>query len=107
LPLLLGSVALTSLIVHASVMTHTTWMSSYWNGGAKAKVSMADPQGQNPQVASQGGAPAFTITVAPAVDAAAATASSFVVTVAPNQTTSGTATPKPPDQLALTTQTTN
>ena len=34
LPLFLGSVAATSLIVHACVMTHTTWMSNYWQGSA-------------------------------------------------------------------------
>jgi light-harvesting protein B-800-850 alpha chain len=32
LPLLLGSVAITSLLVHASILTHTTWFSSYWEG---------------------------------------------------------------------------
>ena len=35
LPILIGSVALTSLIVHYSVLSHVTWMGNYWNGGAK------------------------------------------------------------------------
>ena len=39
LPLFLGSVAITSLIVHFAVLTHTTWMGNYWQGG-HAKTSM-------------------------------------------------------------------
>lgn len=35
LPLLLGSVALIALLVHMSVLNHTTWFSGYWNGKAK------------------------------------------------------------------------
>ena len=34
LPLFIGGVAVTSLVVHASVMSHTTWMSNYWQGAA-------------------------------------------------------------------------
>ena len=34
LPLFIGGVAVTSLVVHASVMTHTAWVSNFWNGGA-------------------------------------------------------------------------
>ena len=41
LPLFIGGVAVTSLVVHASVMTHTTWMSNYWQGAA-AKTASAD-----------------------------------------------------------------
>ena len=33
-PLLLGSVAATSLILHYGLLTHTTWFSHYWNGKA-------------------------------------------------------------------------
>jgi light-harvesting protein B-800-850 alpha chain len=36
LPLFLGSVAVIALLVHFSILTHTTWFSAYWNGGAKA-----------------------------------------------------------------------
>jgi light-harvesting protein B-800-850 alpha chain len=44
LPLFLGAVAVTSLLVHASILTHTTWMGGYWQGGAKkTATSMADP----------------------------------------------------------------
>jgi light-harvesting protein B-800-850 alpha chain len=51
LPLFLGSVAITSLIVHFAVLTHTTWMSSYWQGG-HAKTSMAAPAPNGADVAS-------------------------------------------------------
>jgi light-harvesting protein B-800-850 alpha chain len=39
LPLFLGSVAVTALIVHAEVLSHTTWYSAYWNGNAKPKAA--------------------------------------------------------------------
>jgi light-harvesting protein B-800-850 alpha chain len=38
LPLFLGAVAATSLIVHASVLNHTTWFSAFLNGGAGKQV---------------------------------------------------------------------
>jgi light-harvesting protein B-800-850 alpha chain len=39
LPLFLGAVAGIALIVHASVLNHTTWFAAYWNGSAgKASV---------------------------------------------------------------------
>lgn len=41
LPLFIGGVAVTSLVVHASVMTHTTWMSNFWQGAA-AKTASAE-----------------------------------------------------------------
>lgn len=41
LPLFIGGVAVTSLVVHASVMTHTTWVSDFWQGG-KAKTAAVD-----------------------------------------------------------------
>jgi light-harvesting protein B-800-850 alpha chain len=45
LPLFLGSVAITSLLVHAAILTHTTWMGGYWQGNTKAKVSEMAPAG--------------------------------------------------------------
>jgi light-harvesting protein B-800-850 alpha chain len=83
LPLLLGSVAATSLIVHASIMSHTTWMSGYW-AGSKGRVAAAETT--SPQVASiapQAGSGGFVITVAPG----ATVEKPFVITVAP--TTAG------------------
>jgi light-harvesting protein B-800-850 alpha chain len=42
LPLFLGSVAVTALLVHYSILSHTTWFSAYWEGSAKPKaVAMA------------------------------------------------------------------
>jgi light-harvesting protein B-800-850 alpha chain len=44
LPLFLGTVTLIALLVHASILTHTTWFSAYWEGHSKAKVvSMVTP----------------------------------------------------------------
>ena len=73
LPLLLGSVAATSLIVHASIMTHTTWMSTYWMG-KYARIGA-------PPAASLSG-PSFSMKVVPDAGAAGSPAS-FVVTVTP------------------------
>ena len=42
IPLLLGSVAITSLLVHAAVLTHTTWYPAFYQGGAKAKTAMIE-----------------------------------------------------------------
>jgi light-harvesting protein B-800-850 alpha chain len=39
LPLLLGAVALTALLVHAYILGHTTWFPKYIEGG-KAKVAI-------------------------------------------------------------------
>jgi light-harvesting protein B-800-850 alpha chain len=36
LPLFLGSAAITALLVHFAVLTHTTWFGGYWQGKAKA-----------------------------------------------------------------------
>jgi light-harvesting protein B-800-850 alpha chain len=46
LPLMLGSVAVTALLVHFAVLSHTTWFSAYWQGGSKAKVSQLDVPAQ-------------------------------------------------------------
>ncbi|PZA13783.1 light-harvesting protein [Rhodopseudomonas palustris] len=36
LPLLLGSVTVIAILVHFAVLSHTTWLSKYWNGKAAA-----------------------------------------------------------------------
>jgi light-harvesting protein B-800-850 alpha chain len=36
LPLLLGSVTVIAILVHAAVLSKTTWFSKYWNGKAAA-----------------------------------------------------------------------
>jgi light-harvesting protein B-800-850 alpha chain len=68
LPLLLGSVAVTALLVHYSILSHTTWFSGYWEGGAKAKseavsmapaaAPMAAPMAAAPMAAAPAAAPA-------------------------------------------------
>jgi len=89
LPLLLGSVALTSLAVHTSVMTHVTWMGNYWQGAARNRTS----ENGNAAVASitPKAEPAFVISVAPVAGIPGRTESSFVVTVAPNPAVATTA----------------
>jgi light-harvesting protein B-800-850 alpha chain len=41
LPLILGAVAVTALITHIGILTHTTWYSAYLEGGFKAKHAQA------------------------------------------------------------------
>ena len=38
LPLFLGTVLFISLSIHYAVLSHTTWMGGYWQGG-KAKAA--------------------------------------------------------------------
>jgi light-harvesting protein B-800-850 alpha chain len=40
LPLLLGTVTLIAILVHAALITHTTWFPAYWQGGAKGKTAV-------------------------------------------------------------------
>jgi light-harvesting protein B-800-850 alpha chain len=96
LPLFLGSVALTSLAVHASVMSHTTWMSSYWQGSSRAKTAELSTQ---PSVAAvtPNGQPAFVLSIAPVAGTPGKTDTSFVVTVSPS---SGVATTAAADEAS-------
>ena len=74
LPLIIGGAAVTSLVVHACLLTHTTWMSGYWQGkGAK----MAD-MGSSSAVALNSG---MSVSVTPTQNANGTT--SFVVSVVP------------------------
>jgi light-harvesting protein B-800-850 alpha chain len=34
LPLFLGAVAVTSVVIHLALLTHTTWLPAYYNGKA-------------------------------------------------------------------------
>jgi light-harvesting protein B-800-850 alpha chain len=43
LPLFLGAVAVTALLVHYAVLSHTTWFGGYWQGKAKATTSQVAP----------------------------------------------------------------
>jgi light-harvesting protein B-800-850 alpha chain len=76
LPLMLGSVAITALIVHACVLSHTTWFSGYWQGAAKPKVAEAAPAAD--------GKAAFSMTVTTVPATSPTSPASFVITVSPN-----------------------
>jgi light-harvesting protein B-800-850 alpha chain len=82
LPLFLGSVALTSLAVHAAVLTNTTWFGTYWQG-AKGKTAMETTTPRATPAASTANS-AFSITVTPVAATDANKPASFVVTVTPN-----------------------
>jgi light-harvesting protein B-800-850 alpha chain len=84
LPLLLGSVAVTSLIVHACVMTHTPWMSAYWSGSWRNKTAENDTSKLAQATTTQPGAPAFAVTVTPVPGEPGKTETSFVVSVTAN-----------------------
>lgn len=108
LPLLIGSVAVTSLLVHYAVLSHTTWYPAYWNGAAKTKVAMDTRAPQVAAVTPQSGAAPYVVSVAPIAGTPGKADASFVVTVTPAPGTAvtvgsadgGTAT-RPPGQLAL------
>jgi light-harvesting protein B-800-850 alpha chain len=80
LPLFLGSVAVTSLIVHFAVLNNTTWFGNYLNGKTKAKVAVEESS-KPLALSSSDAAAGFTISVAPARTADDKTA--FVITLAP------------------------
>lgn len=44
LPLFLGSVAITALLVHAAVLTHTTWYAAFLQGGVKKAAAIEHMQ---------------------------------------------------------------
>lgn len=69
LPLFIGGVAVTSLLVHASVMNNTTWMSNYWQGAA-AKAASADTSVSPVASAVTKTGDGYVITVKVAPDAA-------------------------------------
>lgn len=106
LPLFLGSVALTSLAVHYTVLTHTTWMGAFFEGGkSKAKASLEESV--SPVALNSKAVPGYVISVTPVAAENARLGSSFVVTVAPAQPTA-TATAddsstRPPDKVSLAT----
>ena len=82
LPLLLGSVAITSLIVHACVMTHTPWMSSYWSGSWRNRTTTSN-ESVPAQVgdATTRGAPGYSVTVTPRAGVPGKSETSFIVSV--------------------------
>ena len=99
LPLFLGSVAVTSLIVHYSVLSNTTWFSHYWQGGAKAKTASVE---DTPRAVAANTANGFVITVSPVAATAAKADTSFVITVSPEAAKVSQAdAARPPEQVAL------
>ncbi len=51
LPLFLGSVAVIALLVHASILTNTTWMKAYWEGKPAAKAAQVESSEARPVAA--------------------------------------------------------
>lgn len=41
LPLFLGTVLIISLLVHSAVLSHTTWMSAFFQGGKQKAAATA------------------------------------------------------------------
>lgn len=81
LPLFLGGVATISLLVHASVLGNTTWMSGYWQGAAPRSAENSTVPA--PAVAAIPSAAGFTISVAPVQSENGNGGTAFVVTVTP------------------------
>lgn len=83
LPLLLGSVAITSLIVHTAILTHSSWYGAYVGVNGRTKTAMNDT---DTKVADASVAPApFTVSITPAPAGSGATA--YTVTVTPSSGT--------------------
>ena len=82
LPLFLGSVAVTSLLVHGAVLTHTTWYSALFQGG-KGKTALNETSSSVAALSSKADS-AFVIAVTPVAGTTAKGETSFVVTVTPN-----------------------
>jgi light-harvesting protein B-800-850 alpha chain len=53
LPLFLGTVLFIALSVHYAVLSNTTWMAAYWQGGAKAAPTAAVMTTESTTVASR------------------------------------------------------
>lgn len=79
LPLFLGSVAVTSLIVHYAVLSHSSWYGAFYEGGKTKKAALENSV--SPVALSSTAVPGYVISVAPAANTQLG--SSFVVTVAP------------------------
>ncbi len=112
LPLFLGSVAVTSLIVHFSVLSNAPWFGAYWNGH-KAKAASVEGATQPVAVNSSTAAPGFVISVAPVATNTATGANgetSFVITLAAKpvstalaEAPAGDATARLPESLEMAT----
>jgi light-harvesting protein B-800-850 alpha chain len=105
LPLFLGSVAVTSLIVHYSVLTHSTWFGAFLEGGKTKKASLEESV--SPVALNSKAVPGYVISVAPVAAENARPGSSFVVTVTPApaqvQAAADDSSTRPPDKVSLAT----
>jgi light-harvesting protein B-800-850 alpha chain len=102
LPLFLGSVAVTSLIVHYAVLSHAPWYANFYSG-SKAKTAMMDTTAPLAKTTDASG---FTITVVPTAGTPGTAETSFVVKVSPVSATGAVAQgpeTAAPDRLALAT----
>ncbi len=106
LPLFLGSVAVTSLIVHFSVLSNAPWFGAYWNGH-KAKAASVEGATQ-PVAVNSSTAPGVLISVAPVAATGANGETSFVITLAAKpvptalaEASAGDATARVPESLAM------
>ncbi len=82
IPLMLGAVAVTSLIVHAAVLSHTTWYPNFYSGSSK-KVALNSTTAPVVALDSKTAANySVMVTQTAAVDGAAST---YVISVAPKQ----------------------
>ena len=100
IPLMLGTIVVTSLIVHAAVLTKTSWYGALYEGNAKPKVAMNDSTSNVAALTTQA-TPGFTVSVAPVAPGAGTSATAFVVTVTPNPTTTADASTHTSKVLAL------
>lgn len=81
LPLLLGSVAVTSLIVHFSVLSNTDWFANYWKGASKAKAAAMETTTKPVALGTSGAPPGVVFSVAPVAGKSASGETSFVITI--------------------------
>ena len=51
IPLMLSAVAVSSFAVHYALLTHTTWLPKYYEGGTKATKAAIAPSEQTATVA--------------------------------------------------------
>jgi light-harvesting protein B-800-850 alpha chain len=80
LPLLIGSAAVTSLLVHYCVLSNTTWFAAYWNGKAGAKAAAVKVEPNPVAIAVPDSSTGMVVSVTPAAQRSAGEAS-FVITV--------------------------
>ena len=52
LPLFLGTVLVISLLIHFAVLSHTSWMGGYWEGGKAKHAAAAVVAAPAPSVAA-------------------------------------------------------